>query len=225
MVDARSGVLAGQSDQIGPKEDGQELAAWLEGELCQPLRRLCGAKLGLDLDLPEMVLTLDGKAARRSAAGGEAIAVDAGLHRARVGIGSRSSVEQGFALRLGGSEKLLARQQADGGIVLQVGRRQKAGGVMAASVRMEAGSRWTKPTGFSMAGLGAAAALVGAWQGSKSKGLVSDANTAFDRNGGAYRATDLTTLQSAKSAASTANALFVVGGLLAAAGLAIAFVF
>ena len=66
---------------------------------------------------------------------------------------------------------------------------------------------------------------MGLWQGSRSKGFVNDANAAYDHNGGAYQSGDLATLQSAKSAASTANALFVVGGLLAAAGLTMAFAF
>ena len=112
----------------------------------------------------------------------------------------------------------------DGGILLQVGS-AKPGATLAASVVLETGRRWTRPTGFAIAGLGAAAGLVGVWQGSRSKGFVNDANAAYDRNGGAYLAKDFVTLQSAKSAASTANALFVVGGLLAAAGLTMAFVF
>ena len=52
-----------------------------------------------------------------------------------------------------------------------------------------------------------------------------NANVAYDRNGGAYQAGDLATLQSAKSAASKANALFLVGGLLVASGLTVAFAF
>ena len=232
LVDAAKGVLVGQSDHIGSTGDAELLASWVEGELCRPLERPCGARLLLDLDLAEMVLTLDGRAVRRkvpatpaTATGiAESVAAEAGLHKVRVGIGSRSSVEQALALRLGGTEKLLARQLADGGILLQVGS-EKPGAALGASVVLEAGRRWTRPTGFAVAGLGVAAGLVGVWQGSKSKGFVNDANAAFDRNGGAYLQSDFVTLQSAKSAASTANALFVVGGLLAAAGLTMALAF
>ena len=236
LVESAKGALMGQADHIGTKEDADLLAAWVEGELCRPLQRPCGAKLLLDLDLAEMVLTVDGKATTRKPAATaafesvavvaavEVVAVDAGLHKVRVGIGSRSSVEQVLALRLGASEKLLARQLADGGILLQVGS-AKPGATLAASVVLETGRRWTRPTGFAIAGLGAAAGLVGVWQGSRSKGFVNDANAAYDRNGGAYLAKDFVTLQSAKSAASTANALFVVGGLLAAAGLTMALAF
>jgi hypothetical protein len=134
-------------------------------------------------------------------------------------------VEQGFTLRLGATEKLLARQQADGGLVLKVGSRQKVGSALAASVPMESGKSWVKPTGVVVGSLGVASVLFGAWQGARSKSLVSDANAAFDRNGGAYRSSDLVTLQSARTAASTANVLFVVGGILAVAGLAGALAF
>ena len=85
--------------------------------------------------------------------------------------------------------------------------------------------RWTRVAGFGAAGAGALALVVGAVQGAHSSSLISDSEAAYRKNGGAYTRADLANLSSANSAASSANLLFVVGGVLVVAGAALAFAF
>jgi hypothetical protein len=84
---------------------------------------------------------------------------------------------------------------------------------------------YAKIVGFSAAGLGLVALAVGGVQGGRSHSLLSDATAAYNAHGGAYSQADLATVRSANSAASTANLLFVVGGVLAVAGTVVALAF
>ena len=75
-----------------------------------------------------------------------------------------------------------------------------------------------------MAATGLLAAGIGAYEGLHGKSLMNGANDRFRAQNG-YFQSDLATIDSAKSAASTANILFAVGGVLMAAGLTTVFVF
>jgi hypothetical protein len=85
-------------------------------------------------------------------------------------------------------------------------------------------TKWTKPVGMTMAAVGIVAAGIATYEGLHSKSLANDANSRFAANG-AYTQRDLSTISSAHSAATTANVLFIVGGVLAASGLALTFAF
>jgi hypothetical protein len=85
-------------------------------------------------------------------------------------------------------------------------------------------TKWTKSVGITMAAVGAVAAGIAVYEGLHSKSLADDANSRFAANG-AYTQRDLSTISSAHSAATTANVLFIVGGVLAASGLVLTFAF
>ena len=96
---------------------------------------------------------------------------------------------------------------------------------VAPSVRPKPGVRWTRPVGIAVAAAGAVALGVASYEGLHSKSFVNDANASFNANQGAYRPQDLATIDSAKSASSLANVLFIAGGVLAATGLTMIFAF
>ena len=91
--------------------------------------------------------------------------------------------------------------------------------------RSAPGSNWHQPAGFAVAGAGGALLIAGIIEGLHSKSLLSDARTAYNSNGGAYRPADLDGLNSGNSAAHTANILYLAGALVAAAGLTLALAF
>ena len=86
-------------------------------------------------------------------------------------------------------------------------------------------SSWTRPTGFAVAGAGAAVLAAGLIEGAHAKSLLNSASAAYASNGGAYRESNLPGLNSGNSAAHTANTLLLVGGIAAAAGLTLALAF
>ena len=86
-------------------------------------------------------------------------------------------------------------------------------------------THWTRLAGYGAAGAGALALAIGGVQGARSSSKLSDSEAAYKKNGGAYTRGDLANLQSANSAASSANLLFVVGGVLAVAGAALVLAF
>jgi len=75
-----------------------------------------------------------------------------------------------------------------------------------------------------MVAAGVVAAGIATYEGLHSKSLTDDANGRFATNG-AYTQRDLSTISSAHSAATAANLLFIVGGVLAASGLVLTFAF
>lgn len=85
--------------------------------------------------------------------------------------------------------------------------------------------RWGKLAGYGAAGLGAVLLGVAGIEGARSSSMLSDAEASFKANGGAYAQRDLPNLQSANSAARTANLLFLLGGVAVAAGAALLFAF
>ena len=85
--------------------------------------------------------------------------------------------------------------------------------------------RWGKLAGYGAAGLGAVLLGVATIEGARSSSMLSDAEASFRANGGAYAQRDLPNLQSANSAAHTANLLFLLGGVAVAAGAALLFAF
>jgi len=63
------------------------------------------------------------------------------------------------------------------------------------------------------------------YQGTHAKSLINSSNDRYVAQGNRYTQADLATIDSANSAAKTANVLYIVGGVLLAAGLVTTFVF
>ena len=84
---------------------------------------------------------------------------------------------------------------------------------------------WVKPVGYSVAAAGLIAVGIGVFEGIHAKNLINSSNDRYVAQGNRYQQADLATIDSANSAAKTANVLYIVGGVLLAAGLVTAFVF
>jgi len=98
--------------------------------------------------------------------------------------------------------------------------------VLAVSSSSEPSRRigWNKPAGFGVAGAGAVLLAVGIVEGVHAKSLLNSAQSSYEAQG-AWASSELPTLRSGNSAAHTANVLFIVGSIAAAAGLAFALTF
>lgn len=96
---------------------------------------------------------------------------------------------------------------------------------VAASAPPQQERKWTKTAAYVTAGAAVATAAAGAYFGLKSKSDISQAESAFNSNGGAYRPADLTSLESGNSKAHTANALFIASGVLLATAAVFTFAF
>ena len=235
LIDVQSQRRISQAEQIVASTDPTELKAWAEAMACKLLiPGGCHGEALVDLDQPEMQLIVDQSPLKRTGDGKspEKLRLPVGVHRMRVTVGQRTSLERALPiLRIGTpGVSLYARQFAEGGLSLLApqdlpldkdGNRK-----VPPSVRPKvAEGKWTRPVGYVIAGVGVAAAGVGGFQGLRSKSLVDEANQAYDTNKGAYLPADLTKIDQAKSAASTANILLISGAVLVAVGLTMAFAF
>jgi len=127
--------------------------------------------------------------------------------------------------------EIVIEHYAEGGITLmrsqdlQLGAAGKSQlGTSVKTVELKQ-TKWTKPVGYTVAAVGLLGLGAGVVEGLQSKKLVSDANTRYKANGGAYLQSDLATLDSARGAASTANILYIAGAVLLATGLTLSFAF
>jgi hypothetical protein len=84
--------------------------------------------------------------------------------------------------------------------------------------------KWTRPVGYTLAGAGILALGIGIYQGQHGKSLISQAESNYRANG-AYLPSDVSNLNSARSAATIANVLLVSGALLVASGAVLTFAF
>jgi hypothetical protein len=78
---------------------------------------------------------------------------------------------------------------------------------------------------YSVLGAAVVAGGIGTFLGVSSRSDINSAENAFHANGGAYRPSDLSTLNSGNSKARTANILFATAGVLAVTGGVLAFAF
>lgn len=236
LIDVATAKRVGQAQQIVASTDKVELKAWAESLACQLLIPSgCEGTAIIDADLPEMQLLVDNKPLARSAETGkpEKIKLPVGVHKIRVMIGQRTSVERPLpVLREGGTQvALYAREFDEGGISLLAAAELATGmdghREAPASVRPRPsnGRGWTKPVGISVAALGLISGGLGVWQGSRTKSLTQQANQSYVQNGNLYEAKDLVTIDSARSSAQNANILLTTGLLLLGAGLGVAFAF
>lgn len=212
-------------EQVLETDRQSEVQAWAEGQACRALQVRCVGKIYVDADRRDMNVYIDNRLAPRSYKTPEAIAVEPGVHEVRVSVGQRTSLAKRVAVRRNGfSELIYARQTDKGGLPLLLAS-ELQGQKPAPSVEVkQEEAKWNRTTGLAMAGAGVLAAAFGGYEGLHSKSLTNSANAKYSTQH-AYLQGDLATLDSAKSAASTANVMYIVGGVLAAAGLTLAFAF
>ena len=222
-------VANASPDQVIQTKDPQQVAAWVEKQACKALQVNCMGEARVDLDLPTMQLFIDDKPFARTIAQPETLKLPVGPHTLVAAIGPRRSREVVLPIRLAKPKEVsfYVRQNARGEIDLR-GRGEvldMAGHPMVQeSAHYEAASHWQRPTGLAIAGVGALVAGVGVYQGLHSKSLVNQASSNYRANG-TYLPSDISTLDSAHSAASLGNVLTIAGAVAVAAGLVLSFAF
>ena len=85
--------------------------------------------------------------------------------------------------------------------------------------------KWTRPVGYTVAGVGVAAVGIGVFEGLHAKSLRDQAQANYAANGNTYLASDVSTLNSAHSAATIGNVLTIAGAALVVAGAVLVFAF
>src|SRR5437899_7393362 len=170
-----------------------------------------------------MNIYIDNRLAPRSGKTPESIAVEPGVHGVRVADRQWTSMEKKVAVSRGGfSETIYARQTEKGGLPLWLASDLR-GTRPEPSVDVKEG-KWTRPVGYTLAGVAVLALGIGIFEGQHSKSLVSDAESNYRKNG-VYLASDVSNLNSAKNAATVANVLIVTSVVLLATGGVLAFAF
>ncbi|HUJ25659.1 MAG TPA: hypothetical protein VLW85_06560 [Myxococcales bacterium] len=211
-------------EQVLETDRQSDVQAWAEGQACRALQVKCVGKIQVDADMPEMNIYIDNRLAPRAHKSPEQIAVEPGVHGVRIAVGQRTSLEKKVAVRRNQvSEIVYARQTDKGGLPLVLASELR-GAKPEGSVEYSEGG-WKKPVGYTVAGVGLVAIGVGIFEGSHGKSLLNQASSSYTANGGAYSQADLANVDSGRSAVHAGNALFIVGGVLLAAGLVTAFVF
>ena len=218
-------VLPGSEvEQVLETDRLEDVQAWAEGQACRALQVKCAGRISVDADRNDMKIYVDNRIAPRSFKTPEVIAVDPGVHGVRVAVGQRTSLEKKVAVRRGGfSETVYARQTEKGGLPLWLASDLR-GGKPDPSVDVREGG-WTRPAGYTAAGLGVALVAIGVYEGLHSSSLVDQAQKNYAANGNTYLASDVANLNSAHSAATLGNVLTIAGAALIASGAVLAFAF
>ncbi len=218
-------VLPGSEvEQVLETDRQADVQAWAEGQACRALQVKCVGRISVDADRRDMTIYVDNRLAPRTFKTPEVIAVEPGVHGVRVAVGQRTSLEKKVPVRRGGfSETIYARQTEKGGLPMWLAS-DLHGARPTPSVDVKEGG-WAKPVGYSIAAAGLVAAGIGVYQGTHAKSLINSSNDRYVAQGNRYTQADLATIDSANSAAKTANVLYIVGGVLLAAGLVTTFVF
>jgi hypothetical protein len=223
QVNKQTVMPGSEVEQVLETDRQSDVQAWAEGQACRALQVKCAGRLYVDADRKDMNIYVDNRLAPRTFKTPEQFGVQPGVHEVRVSIGQRTSLAKKVAVRRGGfSETIYARQTDRGGLPLWLAS-ELGGTKPEASVEFHEGG-WKKPVGYTVAGVGLAAVGVGIAEGLHAKSLNNQANDNFARNH-VYLQSDVATIDSAKSASTTANVLFIAGAVLVAAGLTTAFVF
>lgn len=210
-------------EQVLETDRQSDVQAWAEGQACRALQVKCVGKIQIDVDMPEMTIYIDNRLAPRLRKSPEQIAVEPGVHAVRVAMGQRTSLAKKVAVRRNQvSEVVYARQTDQGGLPLVLAS-ELHGGKPEASVEFKEGG-WTRPVGYTVAGAGAVAVVVGIFEGLHSKSLVNQAQANYAANG-VYLQSDASTLNSAHSAATLGNVLTIAGAVLIATGAVLTFAF
>jgi hypothetical protein len=221
---ARQRILPGSEvEQVLEADRPGDVEAWAEGQACRGLHVHCAGKILVDVDRRDMTVYVDGRRFARTFASPETLTVEPGVHAVRVASGQRTSLEKKVSVRRGGSSEVVyARQTDKGGLPVWLAS-ELHGGRPDPSVEFRQGG-WTRPTGLTIAAAGLLAAGIGAYEGVHSRNLMNGVNARYQSQQ-AYLRSDVATLDSARSAAHTANLLYATSAVLAAAGLGLAFAF
>jgi hypothetical protein len=229
LVDTRGEKVLGDKDQVIASQTAPEVQVWAEALACKLMMgQECVGEVLVDADLPEIKILVDGDPVPRTSSRPERLRLPVGVHRVRIAVDKRNSLER----------PLLVSRQPSPGVTLYARENEEALSLLspaeaprgvdgkpsvAPSVRPTP-TKWTRSVGLTMVAAGVVAAGIATYEGLHSKSLADDANGRFATNG-AYTQRDLSTISSAHSAATAANLLFIVGGVLAASGLVLTFAF
>jgi TolB-like protein len=225
IFDVRTQALlpGAEVEQVLETDRQSDVQAWAEGQACRALQMPCSGRLPVDADRKDMKIYIDNRLVQRSFRSPEQFAVAPGIHELRIAIGQRTSLAKKVAVRRDElAEMIHARQTEKGGLPL-FSDAELGGQRPEPSVEYREG-RWTKPVGYTIAGVGLAAAGIGIAEALHGRSLNNQANSDFARNH-VYLQSDVATLDSAHGATTTANLLFAAGAVLCAAGLTTAFFF
>jgi hypothetical protein len=223
-VDRQRIMPGSEVEQVLETDRQSDVQAWAEGQACRALQVKCMGRIYVDADRKDMNVYIDNRLAPRSFKTPEQIAVEPGVHGVRIAIGQRTSLERKVTVRRNGfSELVYARQTERGGLPITLASDLRGGGKPAPSVDFQDG-KWARPVGLTVAGAGLVVAGFGVYQGLHAKSLMNDSNAKYASQH-AYLQSDLANIDSANSAAKTANILYVVGAVLFAAGLTTAIAF
>jgi hypothetical protein len=231
-VDVLTRKRVAEARQGGLSTDRLELKAWSEALLCRLIMPVgCGGELLVETSGAE--LQIEGTALPKSPASPERLTLAVGVHAIRaVRDGKAGPVRLLPVLREPSTQLAFAVHDSPEGprLVAPQDKALPASQAPAAAVASVAAPevparKWAKPVGYTAAALGAAALIGGVVQGLRASSMISSAESAYEANGGAYRPANAAELASGNSAAKSANLLFGVGGVLAAAGLVVALAF
>jgi hypothetical protein len=230
LVDVQTGKAVGSKALTVASQDNDEIKAWAEAMACDLITgTTCKGQAIIDADLPEMRVIVDNLQYPRSGKNPETFTLPLGVHTVRVMIDQRASLERKLLVSRGTpvTPALFARQLDGGGISLLRAQDMKQIASLAPSVPTAhlRQTKWTRPAGLTIAAAGLVAAGIGVYEGVHSNNLRDDANRAYAAHPGAYFQGDVAAVDSAKSAATTANVLFIVSAVVIAAGLTMALAF
>jgi hypothetical protein len=212
-------------EQVLQTDRQSDVEAWAEGQACRALQVKCVGRIFVDADRKDMNIYIDNRLAPRSFKTPEQIAIEPGIHSVRVAIGQRTSLEKKVVVRRNQfSELVYARQTDRGGLPLTLASELRGAPKPGPSVEFSEGD-WKKPVGYTVAGAGVVAAVIGGYELLHGRSQVSSADSAATARGGAYTTAELSTLSSAHSAQRAGAALLIVSGVLIAAGATLAFAF
>lgn len=222
LIDASARKEVSRAEQPA-SADALEAAATAEALLCNLLVPAgCTGEAALDAG-EGLVVEVDGRALAR----GEKRVLPVGVHDLKLSAGSRTAARRLPVLREG-APVLYARQVNGEPRLLTAAELQPRPAVpVSALAAAPPGSqrKWTRTAGYAAAGAAVAVAAAGTYFGLKSKSEIDQAESAFRANGGAYRGSDLSALDSGNSKAHTANALFIASGVLLATAAVFTFAF
>ena len=212
-------------EQVLETDRQSDVQAWAEGQACRALQVTCVGRIYVDADRKDMNIYVDNRLAPRGFKTPEQIAVEPGVHGVRVSVGQRTSLEKKVSVRRNGfSDQVYARQTDRGGLPLTLASELRGGVKPGPSVDVQEG-KWNRAVGATVGGVGIAVAAIGILEGLHSKSLVDQAQKNYAANGNTYLSSDVSTLQSAHSAATLGNVMLIGGAVLAVAGAVLVFAF
>jgi hypothetical protein len=234
LIDVQKSKAIGQKALTAQTDDKSEIKSWAEALACDLINNTtCKGQAMIDVDLADMRVIIDNMQYPRVGRNPETFTVPLGVHSVRVAIDERTSVERKLLVSREPPSKpaLVARQLSGGGIILMrpqdlqmnaSGKRDLAASIPTSELKQ---TKWTKAVGWSALGAGVLVGAIGVYQGLHSNSMVNQAQRNYSANGGTYLPSDVSTLQSAHTAATLGNVLTIGGALLVVSGAVLTFAF